>query len=200
MIISPAGPEDLETVAALVNGAYRGSDGDRGWTHEADYIDGKRTSVEDLRADLARPGATLLLARDDPEAPPTGCVWLEPAGDGAWYLGMLTVQPRLQAQGEGRRLLAAAEQYAAARGARRIRMTVVSIRDTLIAWYQRRGYELTGEREPFPYDDQRFGAPRVAGLEFVTLEKRLDPDAAQAMGAEAITIRDDPADAPSATS
>ncbi|HEX4741715.1 MAG TPA: GNAT family N-acetyltransferase [Caulobacteraceae bacterium] len=173
MMLSPAGPEDLEAVSTLVNDAYRGGDGDRGWTHEADYIDGQRTSVEDLRADLARLGATLLLARDDSGAPLTGCVWLEPAADGAWYLGMLTVRPRLQAQGAGRRLLAAAEQYAAAKGARRIRMTVVSLRETLIDWYRRRGYEPTGEREPFPYDDERFGAPRVAGLEFIVLEKTL---------------------------
>jgi ribosomal protein S18 acetylase RimI-like enzyme len=174
MMLSPAGPEDLDAVAALVNGAYRGSEGNRGWTDEADYIDGQRTSAEDLRDDLTRPGATLLLVRDASGAP-SCCVWLEPAADDAWYLGMLTVRPRIQAQGEGRRLLAAAENFAAANGARRIRMTVVSIREPLIDWYRRRGYELTGEREPFPYDDQRFGEPRITGLEFVVLEKVLPP-------------------------
>jgi GNAT superfamily N-acetyltransferase len=172
MILSPAGSEDLEAIAALVNDAYRGPEGSRGWTHEADYIDGARTSVEHLRADLERPGATLLAAREAPGEPPTACVWLEPAG-GAWYLGMLTVRPDLQAGGAGRRLLEAAEAYAAAKGARRIRMTVVSIRESLIAWYVRRGYAPTGEREPFPYDDQRFGVPRVEGLEFVVLERAL---------------------------
>jgi GNAT superfamily N-acetyltransferase len=187
MILSPAGPEDLDAVATLVNDAYRGRDGDHGWTHEAEYIDGQRTSAEHLQADLERPGATLLLARDGVGTPPTGCVWLEPATDGAWYLGMLTVRPRLQAQGEGRRLLAAAEQYAAGKGAVRIRMTVVSSRGTLIAWYQRRGYALTGETEPFPYDDQRFGTPRIAGLEFAVLEKRLPSLAAQAPGAASVT-------------
>lgn len=173
MLLSPVGPEDLEAIAALVNGAYRGSEAGRGWTHEGDYIDGSRTSVELLRADLERPGATLLAARKTPGEPPIGCVWLEPAAHGAWYLGMLTVRPDLQANGAGRRLLEAAEAYAAAKGARRIRMTVVSIRDSLIAWYHRRGYAPTGEREPFPYDDQRFGVPRVAGLEFVVLERTL---------------------------
>jgi hypothetical protein len=52
-------------------------------------------------------------------------------------------------------------------------MTVVSIRESLIAWYQRRGYHLTGERLPFPYDDERFGLPRRPDLEFVVLEKPL---------------------------
>jgi GNAT superfamily N-acetyltransferase len=178
MMLSPAATEDLETIAALVNGAYRGVEGSRGWTHEGDYIDGARTSAEHLRADLAHPGATLLAARSAPGEAPTGCVWLEPTADGAWYLGMLTVRPDLQANGAGRRLLEAAEAYAAGKGARRIRMTVVSIRESLIAWYLRRGYEPTGERVPFPYDDERFGTPRIPGLDFVVLEKALTDAAA----------------------
>jgi len=52
-------------------------------------------------------------------------------------------------------------------------MTVVNIRDTLIAWYQRRGYVLTGETRPFPYGDSRFGEPRRDDLSFVVLEKHL---------------------------
>jgi ribosomal protein S18 acetylase RimI-like enzyme len=86
---------------------------------------------------------------------------------------MLTVRPDLQDRRLGRRLLEDAEAYVLARGARRIRMTVVAVRDTLIAWYERRGYRLTGEREPFPYEDQRFGAPNRDDLYFVVLEKRV---------------------------
>ena len=89
------------------------------------------------------------------------------------YIGMLTVKPDLQAGGVGRALLQASEDFARGFGAALTRMTVVSIRDTLIAWYERRGYRLTGERRPFPYDDERFGVPKVQGLEFVILEKGL---------------------------
>ena len=52
-------------------------------------------------------------------------------------------------------------------------MTVIVQRPELIAWYERRGYALTGERRPFPYDDERFGDPRRTDLEFAVLEKRL---------------------------
>jgi hypothetical protein len=76
---------------------------------------------------------------------------------------MLTVSPARQSRQLGRTILAAAEAIAADRGARRMRMTVVNLRDTLIAWYQRRGYALTGETEPFPYDDRRFGTPTRPG-------------------------------------
>ena len=86
---------------------------------------------------------------------------------------MLTVRPDLQDRKLGRELLSAAETYAAGRGARRLRMTVVGLRDTLIAWYQRRGWRLTGETRPFPYADQRFGVPRRDDLDFVVLEKAL---------------------------
>ncbi len=52
-------------------------------------------------------------------------------------------------------------------------MTVVSIRESLVAWYERRGYQRTGETEPFPCGESHLGTPRRADLEFVVLEKTL---------------------------
>jgi hypothetical protein len=52
-------------------------------------------------------------------------------------------------------------------------MTVVALRDSLIAWYGRRGYHPTGERRPFPHHDARFGEPLRDDLDFVVLEKPL---------------------------
>jgi hypothetical protein len=59
------------------------------------------------------------------------------------------------------------------RGGRGIRMTVVNVRDTLIGWYMRRGYALTGETEPFPYGENRFGTPKPNDLHFVVLRRHL---------------------------
>ena len=174
MELAPAQPEEMTAVAALVNSAYRGESSRQGWTTETDYIGGQRTDPETLRADLAaNPDACLLVLRDAPGGPLLGCVWLEPAEPGVWYLGMLTVRPDLQDRQLGRSLLAEAEAAAATLGAQHIRMTVVSIRDTLIAWYERRGYALTGERRQLPYDDPMFGEPKRPDLEFVVLEKPL---------------------------
>ena len=58
-------------------------------------------------------------------------------------------------------------------GAGSMEMTVIRQRESLVAWYERRGYQRTGETRPFPYDDERFGSPKVPGLEFVTLAKPL---------------------------
>ena len=90
-----------------------------------------------------------------------------------WYLGSLSVDPRKQNRGRGRKLLAAAEDWVQERGGREIRMTVVNARDTLLAWYERRGYALTSDTEPFPYGDSRFGIPKRDDLCFVVLRKRL---------------------------
>ena len=174
MTLTPALDADIEDIVALVNGAYRGAGANAGWTSEAGYIDGQRTDARSLRADLqAQPQGALLTLREHPTGPLLACVWLEPAEAGVWYLGMLTIRPDLQDRRLGRQVLEAAEAFAVERGARRVRMTVVNIRDTLIAWYERRGYGLTGESRPFPYDDQRFGVPRRDDLSFVVLEKAL---------------------------
>lgn len=174
MPLYPATDAEIPAIADFVNAAYRGDSSRIGWTTEADYLDGQRTDPALLRADLAaRPEAILLTLRDAPDGPLLGCVWLEPVDAEAWYLGMLTVRPDLQARQLGRTLLSGAETVAKERGARRMRMTVVNIRDTLIAWYLRRGYRLTGETKPFPYNDSRLGEPRRDDLIFVVLEKRL---------------------------
>lgn len=177
-LITPAEAADLPAVVALVNSAYRGDGARAGWTTEADYLDGQRTSLADLTADLAAPSRpTLLVVRPEAGGDIQACVLVEPLerpeGKAA-YIGMVTVNPALQASGLGRIVLAAAEDHARALGARTARMTVVHVRDTLIAWYERRGYRQTGERQPFPYDDPRFGLPKVPGLEFVVLEKGLE--------------------------
>ncbi len=85
----------------------------------------------------------------------------------------MTVRPDLQNKQLGRRLLNAAEEFAKERGAHRMRMTVVNVRKALIAWYERRGYTLTGETRPFPYGDERFGRPLRDDLHFVMLQKDL---------------------------
>ena len=98
---------------------------------------------------------------------------VEPTDGEAWYVGMVTVSPLRQANGIGRTMLEAAENHARERGGKTMEMTVISVRDTLIAWYQRRGYRLTGETEPFPYGDDRFGEPQRDDLVFVVMEKAL---------------------------
>jgi ribosomal protein S18 acetylase RimI-like enzyme len=175
MVLDHAVEADYAAIVDLVNLAFRGVGPLASWNSEAGFIEGQRLTESLLREDLAaKPDALLLTYREDPKGELLGTVWLEPTQDGAWYLGLLTVRPDLQDRQRGRALLASAEGFAKQRGARLIRMSVVNVRKSLIAWYQRRGYLLTGEIQPFPYDDQRFGRPLRDDFHFVMLEKEID--------------------------
>jgi GNAT superfamily N-acetyltransferase len=169
----PATDDDVPGIVTLMNCAYRGA-GAAGWSTQEAYLSGDRITEEVLRADLlAKPHASLLKWEDPEGGPLRGCVWIEPLDDNVWYLGSLATDPTLQNSGLGRTLLMGAEQWVRDRGGKRIRMHVVNVRDALIAWYLRRGYRKTGESEPFPYGDDRFGAPLRDDLSFLVLEKDL---------------------------
>lgn len=159
---------DAALLDVLVNSAYRGESSKKGWTTEADLLDGIRTSAESLEKMIQQPSTVILLAEENSEI--EGCVYLEKKGD-ALYLGMLTVKPELQRKGIGDLLMNKAEERARKLGCRKIQMTVITARDSLIAYYQRRGYRDTGERLPFP-DDPAFGIPKQPLL-FMIMEKNL---------------------------
>ncbi|MFN3523085.1 MAG: GNAT family N-acetyltransferase [Phenylobacterium sp.] len=149
VIVDLAGPADLPALHALVESAYRGDAARAGWTHEADLLQGQRTSLESLAAAVADPCERILLLRLDGAL--AGCVQVSDRGGGRAYLGMLAVDPARQAGGFGRRLIAEAERLAAETfGATSIEMTVIDRRTELVAYYLRRGYAETGETRPFP--------------------------------------------------
>jgi ribosomal protein S18 acetylase RimI-like enzyme len=175
MLLTPAVEADYPAIVDLANLAYRGTGASASWNTESGVLEGQRLDESLLRDELAaKPQAHLLLHREQPSPTLLGMVWLEPKGDGVWYLGLLAIQPDQQSRRLGSSLLAAAEAFAQERGARRIRMSVLHLRDTLIAWYQRRGYLPNGETAPFPYGDERFGRPLRDDLYFVILVKELD--------------------------
>ncbi|MES2338540.1 MAG: GNAT family N-acetyltransferase [Pseudomonadota bacterium] len=140
---------DLLQLHAVIERAYRGDSARGGWTHEADLLQGPRTSMDILEAIVADPAQRLLSAWHGRKA--IGCVAISDRGDGLAYLGQLCVEPVLQGAGIGRLLIAAAERTARATfGADRIEMTVIDSRHELIAYYRRRGYRVTGETRDFP--------------------------------------------------
>lgn len=169
--IRPASTDDVPALHALIERAYRGDSAKTGWTHEADLLDGQRTDTTMLTEILADPDQRLLIA--DGDTGPIGCVCVRRLASDIGYLGLLTVDPQLQAAGLGRRLIAAAEAEACGWGAKAMEMTVIAQRRELIDWYIRRGYALTGERRPFPHGDDRFGQARSHDLEFVVLNRPL---------------------------
>jgi ribosomal protein S18 acetylase RimI-like enzyme len=167
----PATLADIDALVVLVTSAYRGDASKQGWTTEANILDGQRIDAEVLRKDIERERSLIVIA--EREALLQACVHVA-EDDGAGYLGMFSVKPDLQGGGVGKRLLAEAERIA--RDEWRLpamRMTVIDIRDELIAFYERRGYRRTGITKPFPYGDERYGIPKRDDLRFEVLEKSL---------------------------
>jgi GNAT superfamily N-acetyltransferase len=174
MLLTAAVEAEYPAIIDLINLAFRGTGPEASWNTEAVFIEGQRLNESLLREDLAhKPNAHLLTYRDEPTGQLLGTVLLDPQKDGVWYLGLLTLRPDRQKSKLGRTLLTAAEDFARQHGASRIQMTVVNVRDTLIAWYERRGYAVTNETRPFPYGDERFGRPLRDDLHFVVLEKEI---------------------------
>jgi ribosomal protein S18 acetylase RimI-like enzyme len=162
---------DITTIVALVQAAYRGESGLRGWTTESHLLDGQRTDAEDVAAVIGRPDSRVLLSETNGRL--EASCHVEREGDSA-YFGMFAVDPNGQGLGLGKQMLAEAERIARDEWrCRFMRMTVIEQRDELIAWYQRRGYRRTGEFKPFPYGDERFGIPRRDDLRFEVLIKTL---------------------------
>ena len=167
--IKKATTDHIAALERLVNSAYRGESSRAGWTTEADLLGGVRITAAGLKALLENPDVTILIIEDS-AGNIAGCVELKLEKD-ALYLGMLTVAPQLQNAGIGKKLLYAAEDWERKQARTKIRMTVITLRDTLIAWYLRHGYQPTGQKLPFP-DDPKFGLPKQQ-LEFIVLEKQL---------------------------
>jgi ribosomal protein S18 acetylase RimI-like enzyme len=161
---------DAESINQLVNSAYRGDSPKRGWTTEADLLDGTRIDEAAVKELIEKTDTTILKFLEGNQL--VGCVELRQE-KGKLYLGMLSVAPTIQGKGIGKKLLHAGEDYAKSIGINTMIMTVISVRKELIDWYVRHGYQLTGERKPFVVPDTRWGIPKQE-LEFVVLEKKLN--------------------------
>jgi GNAT superfamily N-acetyltransferase len=171
MIFRAATQSDIEMIHRLVNSAYRGESSKKGWTTEADILDGQRTDPKKLQEMMEEQYARIELMLDD-SGVLMGTVFLRKDGESC-YLGMLTVNPDGQGKGIGKLLMDHSEVLAKSWGCSQMRMTVIHLRSELIAYYERRGYVLTGAFEPFPEDDPRFGIPKVKGMRLVEMVKKI---------------------------
>ena len=168
-----AGVDDVDDVLDLVRLAYRGPESRRGWTSEAELLDDERIDRPGVLAKITYTAGAVLLAAT-PDDPLVACCELVQRSTDVAYFGMFAVRPAAQSGGLGRAVLAEAELRARTSfGATTMEMTVIGQRVELIDWYVRRGYALTGERRPFPYDGLVNGRALRDDLYFEVLAKQL---------------------------
>jgi GNAT superfamily N-acetyltransferase len=141
--LSRATSSHVPAIVALMESAYRGDESKKGWTSEADIIDGPRTDDAEIATTINDLNSYLMIATDDADLL-VGCACITREGD-ACFFGKFAVSPVLQGGGLGKRLLQACEEAAIAQfGVSRMTMTVIDGRRELEAFYERRGYARTG--------------------------------------------------------
>ena len=159
---------DAGKIATLVNRAYRPQADERGWTHEAELVSGPRTTEEQILALFGSCSSILILCQD---AGIVACVHVT-CHERCANIGMLATDPCYQTQGMGKQILDYAERYATVHfGATSFRMSVLSSRPELIAFYERRDYTRTGQTMSYPVSAGT-GEPIVDGLQLEILIKR----------------------------
>lgn len=140
VLLREAVVSEAVALASLINRAFQ---------VERFFLDGDRTNPEEVR-DLFAKGHFLIAQNN---AGLAGCVYVEKRG-GRAYLGLLSIEPRLQRAGLGLRLTSAAEDFARSLGCDVLDLRIVSVREELPAFYGRAGYKVTGteqfSREPAP--------------------------------------------------
>ena len=166
-----ATPQDADDITHLVNTTYHGPESIRGWTPEAHLHAGPRTHLNSVMRDIENPNARIVLAYSRGSL--VGCATIEHHGDDA-HFGMFAVRPSLQGGGIGRAILAETERLAADLWqCKTMTMSSINLQENLIAYYERRGFVPTGERQPFPFAENA-GALRT-DYDLIILRKDLKP-------------------------
>ena len=160
--------EGLDRILDLINSAYRGTTGAGRWTSEHHLVSGDRIEREALISLIEHSDSELIVGYDD--ATVVACIAVK-RHTGVVEFGTFAVAPELQGLGLGSTLLEYAEAHARGYG-NRFQVCVVSQNTDLINFYERRGYERTGERLPYPVD-QNVGKPKIADISLTVLEKIL---------------------------
>ena len=197
IFLRQAGADDIGALEQLLNRCYRETEG---WTNEADLVGGIRITQAELASTIANPKHYLFVypktttgERDGEETGELlGCIAVDmkvnidankSVSNKKAYIGMFAVHPELQGQGVGNVILQAAETFAerhlqsdgqaSDKNPARLTMSILSHRPELLAYYQRRGYQLNGNKMPFP-DDGNNGEPKRQDLELLELEKTIN--------------------------
>jgi N-acetylglutamate synthase-like GNAT family acetyltransferase len=153
-VVRLADLKDALQITAVINASFR--------EVEEFFVAGDRIDLAEVRELFSK--GKFLLAETDGKV--VGCVYIEPRGERA-YLGLLAVDPEIQQSGVGSALMNAAEEYCSGLGCRYMDIKIVNLRESLPAFYHKRGYIKTGE-SPFPEEIET-----ILPCHFIDMSKQL---------------------------
>jgi len=128
-----AAAADCKAMVPLINSAFA----------IEKFLEGERTNELQLKQMMQK--GEFLLGSDD-SGRLVASVYVEVRG-ARGYFGMLSVDPRQQGTGLGRKMVEAAEAYCRAKGCRAMDLTVLSLRPELPPLYRKLGYAESGVEE-----------------------------------------------------
>ena len=160
--------DDVEQLVKLINLAYR-AQSDRSWTTEKAFVDGTRITNEQLSRDLNQSNFELLVGENE-QGSLVSCIGLT-FDKSSVEIGTFAIDPTIQNLGYGREMLNYVETCITQNysSVRRLIMYVLNVRTELMAYYQRRGYQITGRTESYPIDAD-VGQPLVP-IQLIEMEK-----------------------------
>lgn len=165
MKLELANLEHINEIIKLVNEAYRG---DIGWTKETNLVSGCRTTKQEIESLISNQNNHLLIYIENSQM--VSCICIEQLQDQC-YIGLFAVKPSIQNKGIGKKVLELAEEYAKLKFfIKKFIMVVISQREELIEYYQRRGYSKNGTIKEYP-KNLDVGIPLTNNLTIEYLEK-----------------------------
>ena len=144
---------------------------ERSWTTEKAFVDGIRITNEQLSGDLSRSNFKLFIGENE-QGLLVACIELS-LDHNSVEIGTFAIDSSVQNLGYGKQMLNYIEAYVAqsCSEVRDLIMYVLDVRSELIAYYQRRGYQITGHTEPYPVN-ANVGQPLVP-IQLIEMKKAI---------------------------
>ena len=161
---------DVAQLVDLINLAYR-AESERSWTTEKAFVDGTRITNEQLSEDLSRSNFKLFVGENE-QGLLVACIGLS-LDHNSVEIGTFAIDSSVQNLGYGKQMLNYVEAYVAqsCSEVRDLIMYVLDVRSELIAYYQRRGYQITGHTAPYPVN-ANVGQPLVP-IQLIEMKKAI---------------------------
>ena len=134
MITRFATDQDTAELVRVINLAYRVEDF---------FVNGNRTSPDDIRRRIALPDSGFIVLEDEDKGVLAGAVWVDLHGTRG-HFGMLSVDPAYQGKGLSRTLISAVEHHCRSHECTDLDIEVVNLRHELPPFYAKFGFSPSG--------------------------------------------------------